>query len=245
MGILTTPKYDGLETEGESKQIQSHKTQAGAVAHNGQMGREAGRHPAAMEAGQYPGTPQGAEPAADMANELLTPADTESQSEVASPAGHELDAFLGKAFESKGTFAGLYESIHDIFFPKKLPPLVLTSAPIPVPDRMAVKMNPIAVGAASIINCLILVALLYFGARIIIDKITKPNLTATNVEIEDYIAPKSAVKAGGGGGGGDHSLVDPMKGKLPKLEKDPVVPGAGGGQAEAGHGKRYQCAAGH
>ena len=30
--------------------------------------------------------------------------------------------------------------------------------------------------------------------------------------------------AEGGGGGGDHSIIDPSKGRLPKIEKDPVVP---------------------
>ena len=30
--------------------------------------------------------------------------------------------------------------------------------------------------------------------------------------------------AGGGGGGGDHSIVEPIKGKLPKIEKDPITP---------------------
>lgn len=89
---------------------------------------------------------------------------------------------------------------------------------------MAVKANPLAIGLASVINLLILAALLYFGARVIIEKINKQNLTSTNVEIEDFIAPKAANAAGGGGGGGDHSIVDPIKGKLPKIEKDPVVP---------------------
>ena len=55
---------------------------------------------------------------------------------------HELEAFLGKAFEEKPLWIGLYESIHDRFFPPHLPPLELTSTPIPVPDRMAVKTNP-------------------------------------------------------------------------------------------------------
>jgi TonB family protein len=218
MGTVTTPKYEGLDTETAGQQGQGHKTQAGAVAHNGQMG------PFGEEAERQPGQPQGAEPATIMANDLLTQAETDPQTGVAHTDDHELDAFLGKAFEDKGTFAGLYESIRDIFFPQKLPPLELTSKPIPVPDRMAVKANPLAIGLASGINLLILAALLSFGAKVIIEKINKQNLTSTNVEVEDFIAPKAANAAGGGGGGGDHSIVDPIKGKLPKIEKDPVVP---------------------
>ncbi len=56
--------------------------------------------------------------------------------------GHELDAILGKAFEQNPIWVDLWESIRDVFFPVKLPPLQLTSKPIPVPDRMAVKANP-------------------------------------------------------------------------------------------------------
>ena len=39
-----------------------------------------------------------------------------------------------------------------------------------------------------------------------------------------YKAPKASQSAGGGGGGGEHSIVDPIKGHLPKIEKNPVVP---------------------
>jgi protein TonB len=105
-----------------------------------------------------------------------------------------------------------------------LPPLELTSTPIPVPDRMAVKYNPWAVGSATFINGAILLLALYFGARVVIDKIMPPKLNSTNIDVGVFQAPKSAQLAGGGGGGGSHDIVDPMKGKLPKLEKAPVTP---------------------
>ena len=99
-----------------------------------------------------------------MANEILTQADSNSQG-VATMTGHELDAFLGKAFEEKPIWTGLYESIHDVFFPPKLPPLELTSTPIPVPDRMKVKTNPWAVGISMTVNGLILAIALFSGSR--------------------------------------------------------------------------------
>jgi TonB family protein len=74
------------------------------------------------------------------------------------------------------------------------------------------------------VNLLILAAVLYFGARVLIDKFTKPVLTATDIDVGEFKAPKSDTKAGGGGGGGDHSLVDASKGKLPKFEKNPITP---------------------
>jgi TonB family protein len=54
--------------------------------------------------------------------------------------------------------------------------------------------------------------------------VQQKQLNATNIDVGEFTAPKSANAAGGGGGGGDHSIVDPIKGKLPKFEKDPAVP---------------------
>ena len=79
----------------------------------------------------------------------MTPEEKYDQGPAAKATGHELDAFLGKAFEEKPIWTGLCESIRDVFFPVKLPPLQLTSTPIPVPDRMAVKANPWAIGISS------------------------------------------------------------------------------------------------
>jgi TonB family protein len=162
-----------------------------------------------------------ADPEADMANFQIS---DDSQA-TAALSGHELDAFLGRAFEEKPIWVSMYESIHDVFFPPKLPPLVLTSKPIPVPDRMAVKANPWAIGFSTSINLMILAVLLFFVGKKIIEE-SKPTVITTPVDISDFVvkAPKAANAAGGGGGGGDHSIVDPIKGKLPKLAKDPVTP---------------------
>ena len=137
--------------------------------------------------------------------------------------GHELDALLGKAFEQKPIWTDLYESIRDVFFPPKLPPLELTSKPIPVPDRMAVKRNPWAVGISTSVNVSILLVVLFFMGKKIVQTVA-PQLIATNVDVGDFKAPLEANRAGGGGGGGDHSIIDGSKGKLPKIEKDPITP---------------------
>jgi len=210
MGILFRPEYE----------LQSGKTQAGAVEHNGWMVRDESGLPSRRETGQQ----ETADPETNMANDLLTQVNTESQGAAALSGGHELDAFLGKAFEEKSLFAGLYESIRDVFFPPKLPPLQLTSTPIPVPDRMAVKPNPWAIGISTAVNIAILLVVLFFVGKKIIETVQQKQLNATNIDVGEFTAPKSANAAGGGGGGGDHSIVDPIKGKLPKFEKDPAVP---------------------
>lgn len=140
--------------------------------------------------------------------------------------GHELDSLLGKSFESKPIWTDLYENIRDVFFPQKLPPLELTSTPIPVVDPMAVKANPWSVGSAAVINGGVLALLLFFGARKVIQVIEPPKLETTQVDVSTFKmqAPKKAVTAGGGGGGGAHDIVDPIKGHLPKIDQHPQMP---------------------
>jgi len=154
----------------------------------------------------------------------MTQPATLSTAGVPTSTGHELDAFLGKAFDEKPIWKELYENIHDVFFPPKLPPLELTSTPIPVPDRMAIKTNPWAIGSATFINGLILAIVLFFGARAVIQQIVKPKLDATDIDVGAYKAPKAANLAGGGGGGGSHELEDASKGKLPPRMKAPITP---------------------
>ena len=135
-------------------------------------------------------------------NTTMTQPGTSSPAAVPAYEGHELDSFLGKAFEEKPIWKDLYESIRDVFFPPKLPPLELTSTPIPVPDLMAVKTNPWAVGTATFINGAILAIILFLGARAVIKQIEKPKLDAMDIDVGAFKAPKAANLAGGGGGGG-------------------------------------------
>lgn len=173
--------------------------------------------------GLQPRRLEATETAANMANDLLIQPDTESHAASSLQEGCDINVSFGLPVEEKPIWASLYESIRDFFFPPKLPPLELTSTPIPVPDRMAVKRNPWAVGISATLNISILLVLLFFMGKKIINTM-KPILNATNVDIGEFKAPKADKMAGGGGGGGDHSVVDPSKGKLPKFEKNPVTP---------------------
>jgi TonB family protein len=159
-----------------------------------------------------------------MADHLLTQVDTDSQATAAVTGGHEIDSIFSQPYEDTPLWTALYESIRDVFFPPKLPPLQLTSTPIPVPDRLAVKPNPWAIGISTTVNVALVVILLFFVGKKIIETVQERHLVATDIDVGEFTAPKSATAAGGGGGGGDHSIVDPIKGKLPKFEKDPVVP---------------------
>ncbi len=153
----------------------------------------------------------------------MTPEEKDDQGASVPGTGHELDSFLGKAFKEEPIWVSLWERVQDVFFPVKLPPLELTSKPIPVPDRMAVKANPWAIGISSTLNIAILLLAIWLGIRVV-HNIVSPPVQATNVDVGDYKMPKSDTLAGGGGGGGDRSIVEANKGKLPEKAKDTITP---------------------
>ena len=219
MGALEQPEYETLDIGVPKQQNCESETSAGNVKHNGATGLHLSK-PAAGRL--HPGQARITEPATVMANELLTQTEAETRS-GAPTEGHELDALLGRAFEEKPIWSGLYESIRDVFFPPKLPPLELTSTPIPVPDRMAVKANPWAIGISSTLNLAILLVILFFVGKKVIETV-KPTLLETPIDVGDFKAPKDLKMAGGGGGGGDRSIIQASQGKLPKIEQKPIVP---------------------
>jgi TonB family protein len=151
-----------------------------------------------------------------MANDLFIQSDSESQA-AAAMRGIELDLTFGLPIEEKPIWADLYESIRDVFFPPKLPPLELTSTPIPVPDRMAVKPNPWAIGISTTLNLTILAIALFFGAKKIIEAVNKPPLVTTPIELTEWKAPPKDQLAHGGGG--SHDEIEANKGKIPPRAK--------------------------
>jgi periplasmic protein TonB len=212
------------ETEefGAAAVTDADKTEPGAVAHNGKMEQDGGAEYAPARSKEQRGTRTiGLD-----GSEFMT--DTATQTPAAgTETGHELDAFLGKAFDDqKPIWTDLYENIRDVFFPKKLPPLELTSKPIPVVDPMAVKSNPWSFGTATVLQGGVLALLIWLSLKTVVPVLKPPAPDATPVDISDFKIdmPKKAQQAGGGGGGGSQSLVDPIKGKLPKLEKQPIAP---------------------
>jgi len=212
MGTQIGQNYGAADFEIPIEESHGSETSTPGIKHNGSSGLEA-----VMLQSVQAGTTK---PATTMGNELLT--QTEASTPPDPAESHQLDAFLGKAFEQRPLWTDLYESVRDVFFPRKLPPLELTSTPIPVPDRMAVKANPWAIGISTTINGLILAIVLFFGVRQVIKAVAPQALTP--IDVGDYKAPTMKDDAGGGGGGGDHSMLEASKGKLPKIEKQPVVP---------------------
>jgi periplasmic protein TonB len=126
--------------------------------------------------------------------------------------------FFSGSFEEKPVWADLYEGLRERMHPPKLPPLELTSTPIPTPDRMAVKTNPWAIGTATALNGCVLVIFILLGVGSTIRHDPQPNPIG-NIHLSDFtlFAPSHA-PAAGGGGGGSNQLIDPIAGRTPKQE---------------------------
>lgn len=124
--------------------------------------------------------------------------------------------------QDEGVFASLIGSVRDVFFPVKLPPLVLESTPIAVPDRMAVKRDPKSTAAAVVINGSLLLLALWWGAKKV-QEINAPKNSVTPISMVDPPkAPPKAVAMGGGGGSAGPTPV--VHGNPPKFDKNPIVP---------------------
>ena len=110
----------------------------------------------------------------------------------------------------------LFRNLDEFFFPKTLPPLVLTSKPVPVEDvwgfydykkngvMFSTAVHVLAIGA--------IIGLTILGRRVV-KEIVKPHETITLVSSDD-IPPLHSAKttAGGGGGGGDREQVPGTEG---------------------------------
>jgi TonB family protein len=140
------------------------------------------------------------------------------------PGNTPPESFLATTFDDKPVWASLYDDVRDTLFQPKLPPLELTSTPVPTPDRMAVKTNPWAIGTATLVNGSILALIILLGLRTTI--LTSPHPPTDDVHLKDFtlFAPPANQSAHGGGGGGANDLLDAIKGRLPQRADMPITP---------------------
>jgi protein TonB len=129
---------------------------------------------------------------------------------------------LSGELREEGVFASLISSFRDVFFPAKLPPLVLESTPIAVPDRMAVKRSPTSTAIAVGAHVLVILLIAFFIARrVAVVTAPKLELTTLTAPPPPPVAPKLEKI---GGGGGQHDLAPVTAGHLPKLAQEQIVP---------------------
>lgn len=132
-------------------------------------------------------------------------------------------AVFHSPLEEQSLWAGLCGSIRDLLFPSRLPPLELTSTPIPVPDRMSIKTNRWAVGTSTAVNGVALALVLLLGVRAALPP-SNPGRT-DHIKLSDLalFAPRPG-QAHGGGGGGSTDLVEAIAGRQPRFATTPLTP---------------------
>ena len=137
------------------------------------------------------------------------------------PAGEE-PHLIGEIKE-EGVFTSLWSSFRDVFFPVKLPPLVLESTPIAVVDPMATKRSPASTAVAVGLHALVILLIVFLiAAHVPIAQPVKKTMVLTDViPPPPPVAPKQAAI---GGGGGQHDLAPVTQGHLPKLAQQQIVP---------------------
>jgi periplasmic protein TonB len=152
-----------------------------------------------------------------MANQVLLPPELDRRDQAREPK------LLAEIIDEPAwkTIAG---NIYDLLYPRKLPPLVLTSKPIPVRDPMDEKRSK-ASPIIAVVAHVVVIALILWTFIAVKKVVAKKNQLLTNIDVPQYmpIAPKGP-QMGGGGGGGSHDILQAPKGKLPKFEEQPIVP---------------------
>jgi protein TonB len=121
----------------------------------------------------------------------------------------------------EGVFSSLCSSVRDVFFPPKLPPLVLESKPIAVVDRMKVKRDPVSTAVSTVIHGLIILFIAFLLAKHIQMAAPVKTMTVTDVTVPP-MAPMKAQSMGGGGGQRGPTPV--TKGTPPKFAETQIVP---------------------
>jgi protein TonB len=121
----------------------------------------------------------------------------------------------------EGTLASLWTSLRDVFFPVKLPPLVLESKPIAVVDRMATKQDPRATAASFVIYAL-LILLFAWLVKQHVHFAAPPRPDLVTALAPPPMAPVKTTTMGGGGG--QRSPTPVSKGQLPKFADQQITP---------------------
>jgi protein TonB len=129
---------------------------------------------------------------------------------------------LSGEIKEESVLGSLIASFRDVFFPAKLPPLVLESTPIAVPDRMATKMSPTSVaGSITFYALLILLIGILIRNHVQLSAPSKP-VASVVIPVDPPRIPPA--KESIGGGGGQHDIAPVTQGHLPKFAQEQIVP---------------------
>jgi TonB family protein len=144
------------------------------------------------------------------------------------PAEPELNLLMPKGFEP-GLWHSLRQNFQDTFFPKKQPPLVLTSKPVPVKDIWGFYDHKKS-GAtfSTLAHIIVLSAILigtYYAGKAVVEK-PKETVTLVAPTLDTPVMKPSRQEVAGGGGGGDRDKFQAPKGRIPKQSLQQITPPA-------------------
>ena len=140
----------------------------------------------------------------------------------------ELHLLLHNQTLDEPIWRSLFRNIDDFFFPKKLPPLVLTSKPVPVRDIWGFyNYKRGGVAGSTLVHVLavaLIIAATYLGRKMV--DVAKPQATVILLDPDLPVLQPSKTVSGGGGGGGDRDKLKASPGRLPKQSMQPLAPPA-------------------
>jgi len=149
----------------------------------------------------------------------------------ATPSEPELRLLLSNSELEQPWWRSLSQSVADYLFSKKLPPLVLTSTPVPIQDVWGFyDYKKTGALGSTVVHILALAAVIgatIVGRQAVRKEGQKPHATITWVAPDLTPAlPPAKTQSGGGGGGGDRDKVQAPKGRLPKFAMEQITPPA-------------------
>ncbi|HXW93559.1 MAG TPA: energy transducer TonB [Terriglobales bacterium] len=140
--------------------------------------------------------------------------------------GPELTLLLSDTLLDQPLWRSLIQNAEEVVFRKRLPPLVLTSTPLPVKDIWGFyDYKTTGVLGSTVVHLMALVAVIgltILGRRVVMQT---PQATVTLLAPDDLLLLRpSRTRGGGGGGGGDRDKLRVSKGRLPKLAMQQLTP---------------------
>ncbi|HEX4279040.1 MAG TPA: energy transducer TonB [Bryobacteraceae bacterium] len=114
-------------------------------------------------------------------------------------------------------FVSLYQNIHDLIKPEKLPPLEITSKPVAVKSIWGLyALNPKSFySSVTILGTVFALMMFVFTSKAVQDQLKKA-VDPIYLDLKPYEAPPKPKAAGGGGGGGAREVAPVTKGQAPK-----------------------------
>jgi periplasmic protein TonB len=140
----------------------------------------------------------------------------------------ELNLLMPKGSE-QSLWKSLVENVEDTFFPKKQPPLVLTSKPVPVKDIWGFYDHKKSSAALSTVAHIIVLSLILVGTYYVGKKVVekpKENVILVAPVMDTPVMKPSKQEVAGGGGGGDRDKFQAPKGRIPKQSLEQITPPA-------------------